>query len=122
MNHQTKTYYPILSILIAITVSILVTIILLLILAFLIYKTNISGTLTGIFLTAIYAAAPFIGALLLGKKMKEKRALWGALLSVIYFLLLVIISFATGASGSVKDYFSVLAAVIPGGILGGMFS
>lgn len=116
---------PLTAVLIALAAAILVTIVLILLLTVLVYNTDISGTISGILIVAIYVLGPFAGAFLLGKMMKKKRYLWGMLLGVIYFAVFVLISLLTaetGAAPEIRDYIQVLLAVLPGGILGGMFS
>ena len=110
---------------IALTVAIVTTILLLLLVTALVYNTNVSGTVSGILLVAIYVLAPFSGAFVLGKMVKQKRFLWGLLLAGVYFVIFVIVSrLSASADGmpGVRDYIEVLLAVLPGGILGGMFS
>ena len=111
--------------LISFAVSVMVTGLLLLLLTVLLYNTNLSGTVSGIFIVAIYVLGPFAGAFVLGKIVKKKRVLWGLLLGGLYFLAFLAISMLSaeeGAVPSVRDYTEVLLAVLPGGILGGMFS
>ena len=120
-----RTKNPFAAILIALTVAVLVTILLLLLVTILIYNTDISGTVSGILMVAIYVLGPFSGAFVLGKMMKKKRFLWGMLLGVIYFAVFVLVSVLTAEAETVpeiRDYIQVLLAVLPGGILGGMFS
>lgn len=116
---------PVMAILIAMVAATFVTIVLLLLLTVLIYNTDISGTVSGILMVAIYVLGPFSGAFLLGKRMKKKRFLWGMLLGIIYFAVFVLISMLVAEPENVpgiREYIQVLLAVLPGGILGGMFS
>lgn len=116
---------PFAAVLISLAVSTLVTVLLLLLLTVLIYSTDIAGTVSGILIVAIYVLGPFAGAFVLGKMVKKKRFLWGMLLGIIYFAVFVLISLLTaeaGAEPGIRDYIQVLLAVLPGGILGGMFS
>ena len=118
---ERRTKNPLAAMGIALTVSIVMTILLLLLVTVLVYNTNISGTVSGILLVAIYVLAPFSGAFVLGKIVKRKRFLWGLLLAGVYF----VVSRLSAPSESmpvVRDYIEVLLAVLPGGILGGMFS
>lgn len=116
---------PFAAVLIALAAAVLVTALLLVLLTVLIYNTDISGTLSGILIVAIYVLGPFAGAFVLGKMMKKKRFLWGMLLGMVYFAVFVTVSLLTAEEGThpgVRDYIQVLLAVLPGGILGGMFS
>ena len=124
-----KGMKPFAAILIAVGVSAAVTIILLLLATVIIYNTSISGTVSGILMVAIYVLGPFAGAFVLGKLVKRKRYLWGLLLGVIYFLIFLGVSRLCvvpveqgGTMPELRDYIEVLLAVLPGGILGGMFS
>ena len=112
------------SLLFSFLISVIVTVLLLFITSLLLYYTNISGTITGILITVTYALSPFVGALVLGKRMKEKRFLWGLVLGSLYFIVFLIVSISTslGNGISVRDCLKVLLAALPGGILGGMFS
>ena len=110
---------------IAMGVAAIATILLLVLLTVVLYNTDISGKVSGILVTAIYVLGPFAGAFVLGKMVKKKRFLWGLLLGGIYFLVFVLISVLTAKTETapeIREYIQVLLAVLPGGILGGMFS
>lgn len=130
-RYEEKSYavHPLAAVGISIVVSAIVTVLLLLLLAVLLYNTGISGTVSGILMVAIYVLGPFAGAFVLGKLVRKKRYLWGLLLGLIYFLIFLAISMLSiseteqsGVMPGVRDYLQVLLAVLPGGILGGMFS
>lgn len=115
---------PVSAMLTAMAVSVVVTVVLLLLLTVLVYNTNVSGTVTGILMVAIYVLGPFSGAFVLGKMVKKKRYLWGLFLGILYYCVFVLVSVLTakGAPAEIREYIQVLLAVLPGGILGGMFS
>lgn len=122
-NNKNKS--PLVAVLLGLATAVFVTILLLLLLTVLIYNTDMSGTVSGIMMVAIYVLGPFAGAFVLGKIMKKKRFLWGMLLGVVYFALFVLLSVLTAEEGAIpgiREYLQVLLAVLPGGILGGMFS
>jgi len=122
-NNKNKS--PLVAVLLGLVTAVFVTILLLLLLTVLIYNTDMSGTVSGIMMVAIYVLGPFAGAFVLGKIMKKKRFLWGMLLGVVYFALFVLLSVLTAEEGAIpgiREYLQVLLAVLPGGILGGMFS
>lgn len=109
----------------SLAVAIVTTVLLLLLVTVLVYNTNISGTVSGILMVVIYVLAPFSGAFALGKMVKKKRFLWGLLLAGLYFIIFIVVSRVTASPEHlprVRDYIEVLLAVLPGGILGGMFS
>ena len=87
-NNKNKS--PLVAVSLGLAAAVFVTILLLLLLTVLIYNTDISGTVSGIMMVAIYVLGPFAGAFVLGKIMKKKRFLWGMLLGVVYFALFVL--------------------------------
>jgi len=122
---ERRTKNPLAAMGVALAVAIVTTLLLILLVTVLVYNTNISGTMSGILLVAIYVLAPFAGAFVLGKMVKKKRFLWGLLLAGVYFVIFLVVSRMSASPESmpgVRDYIEVLLAVLPGGILGGMFS
>lgn len=114
---------------VSMAVAAVITLLLLLLLTVLLYNTSISKTISGILMVAVYVLGPFVGAFVLGKMVKKKRFLWGLALGVVYFAVFVVISVLCVKSGvqevampGVRDYVEVLLAILPGGVLGGMFS
>lgn len=98
--------------------------VLLLILAFLLFKMDLSEAVVSVGIVVIYILSCFLGGLLLGRKMKKQKYVWGLLLGLGYFLLL------TGVSCLVERGFSmnfaraamIMAICAGGGTLGGMIS
>lgn len=119
-----KEKNPFVAMAVSMVAAVVVTALLLLLLTVLVYNTDISGTITGILLVAIYVLGPFSGAFVLGKIMKTKRYLWGLFLGVIYFAVFFLVSRLTAGATApgIRDYIQVMLAVLPGGVLGGMFS
>ena len=66
------------------------TLLVLLITALLMYKADLSMNTAGYVLMLAYIGAPFLGALYLGKKVVEKRYLWGFVVGICYFLLFLL--------------------------------
>lgn len=108
----------------AILLSYLVTGILLLLLALIMYKASPSSGIikTGIIFS--YIISPFIGGILIGKKEKTRRFLWGILLGVLYFVIIFIVAAILNQNmfGTGSKAFTVMAMCILGGMLGGMIS
>lgn len=101
-----------------------VTGILLLILALLLYKAGLSeeNINAGIILT--YVISTFSGGFVIGKLTGMKKFLWGLLLGVVYFVLLLLISFGIYHSLQ-SDPMSLATTFLlcaGGGMLGGMIS
>ncbi|MBR1567581.1 MAG: TIGR04086 family membrane protein [Lachnospiraceae bacterium] len=93
-------------------------------LAFVIYKWNLPENIVNIVILAIYAVATFIGGLLIGKRMQERKFLWGLILGACYILIIYGVSLILSASLNMVSTTGILAAVlsIAGGLLGGMLS
>lgn len=101
-----------------------VTGVLLLALAFAVYRFGISESITDLAIIAIYVVVTFIGAFVVGKKVKEQKFLWGLLLGVLYILIIfgagILLSQAFQVAGTAN--LTTAALCIGGGLLGGMLS
>ena len=105
-------------------IAYLVTGLLLLLLAFLAYKANLSeqGTRIGIFV--IYIVSSFVAGFITGKKSKKRKFLFGALMGICYFLVLLALSIGIhdkAAPGASSKWIGALLCM-GGGMLGGMLS
>ena len=102
----------------------IVTGILLLVLTLLLYKAGLSeeNVNAGIILT--YVISTFSGGFVIGKLTRVRKFLWGLLLGVVYFVLLLLISL--GIYHSLQSDLMNLATTFllcaGGGMLGGMIS
>lgn len=97
---------------------------LLLVLALLLYKFAFSESIVSVIIIAIYVIAAFTAGNLAGKKMENRKFIWGLAMGCLYFVILVIVSLLV--NHSLKDvatnFFSILALCMAGGMLGGMYS
>lgn len=98
--------------------------ILLLILALLLFKMDLSEGIVSVGIVVIYILSCFLGGMLLGKKMKKQKYVWGFLLGAAYFLLLAGVSFLVekGFYMDSRQVAMTLAMCLGGGTLGGMIS
>ncbi|HEX3076998.1 MAG TPA: TIGR04086 family membrane protein, partial [Lachnospiraceae bacterium] len=66
----------------------------------------------------------FVGGFFLGKKVESRRFLWGIILGVIYFVIILVISLVMNKAsfGSAGSVMSVMGMCMLGGMLGGMIS
>ena len=98
--------------------------ILLLILTVLLYKAGLSeeNINAGIILT--YVISTFSGGFVIGKLAGVKKFLWGLLLGVLYFVLLMLISLGIYHSlqSDVVNLVTTFLLCAGGGMLGGMIS
>ena len=97
---------------------------LLLVLALLLYRFHLSeGVVTGC-IVAIYVVASCLAGFLMGKNAGERKFLWGLLQGLLYFSILLLISFILNRSLSdaVAGVFASLAICGGSGMVGGMLS
>lgn len=101
-----------------------VTGVLLAILAFLVFKFRLAESITDIAIVAIYVAVTFLGAFVIGKRVKEQKFLWGFLLGLLYILIITIVAVCIGQVFHVTSTANLTTAAlcIGGGLLGGMLS
>ena len=123
---KTKTLgdLPILFLLKTLLFSYILTGALLALLAFQLYKVGLTEKIVSIVIIAIYVAATFFAGFMAGKKLKNRKFLWGLLMGSAYFLVLAGISLVLGKpAGQLGDsVVTTLVLCAAGGMLGGMLS
>lgn len=111
-------------ILISTIIGYIITCAMLLIFALIMYKTNISINTIRIGITISYIISTLISGFIAGKAMKNRRFLWGILSGIIYFIILVLLSFIIG-NKQIDNMTNVITAFILctlSGMLGAIFS
>ena len=101
-----------------------VTGILLMILAMGLYKFELNEGAVTAGITAVYLISTFAGGLVAGKLAKVRRFLWGIVLGILYFALLLLITigiYRTFRSSS-TEIIVTFALCAGGGMAGGMIS
>lgn len=96
----------------------------LLILALLLYKIPLSDSAVNIGIVIIYTLSTFLASFICGKKLQKRKFLWGLLIGVAYFLVLLIISIITNQS-AISLGSNILTAFLicsGSGMLGGMLA
>ncbi|WP_105309089.1 TIGR04086 family membrane protein [Dorea sp. Marseille-P4042] len=104
--------------------SYIVTGILLLVLTFFMYKFELNEKIVSAAIVGIYVVSTLIGGLIIGKLTKSKRYLWGMVLGIIYFVLLLLITLGVYRTLN-GDSVSIVTSLIlcaGGGMTGGMIS
>lgn len=98
--------------------------VLLLVLAALLYKMNLDEQTVSFGIIAIYVLSTFIGGMIAGKLSGQRKFLWGILVGVCYFLLLLLISFAVYRTfqGNAANVVTTFLLCAGGGMMGGMVS
>ena len=102
--------------------SYIVTGILLLVLTFFMYKFELNEKIVSAAIVGIYVVSTLIGGVIIGKLTKSKRYLWGMVLGILYFVLLLLITLGVyrtlnGDSVSIVTSLILCAGV---GMTGGM--
>ena len=108
----------------ALLAAYVVTGILLIILALAIYKFELNEGAVTAGVTAVYLISTFTGGLVVGKLAKVRRFLWGIVLGILYFalLLLVTVGIYRTFHGSSTEILVIFALCAGGGMAGGMIS
>ena len=108
----------------ALLAAYVVTGILLIILALALYKFELNEGAVTAGVTAVYLISTFTGGLVVGKLAKVRRFLWGIVLGMLYFalLLLVTVGIYRTFHGSSTEILVTFALCAGGGMAGGMIS
>ena len=85
---------------------------------------QISEDMVDIGIMAIYVLACLGGGFIIGKRTKSRKFLWGMVSGVIYFAILLVVSFLVQSSMNNigNDLVTVMLMCIGSGTLGGMIS
>ena len=104
--------------------SYIVTGILLLVLTFFMYKFELNEKIVSAAIVGIYVVSTLIGGMIIGKLTKSKRYLWGMVLGIIYFVLLLLITLGVyrTLNGDSVSIATSLILCAGGGMTGGMIS
>ena len=105
-------------------ISYIVTFILLLIFAMIMYYGNVSEKVVGIFVIITYFISSLLGGLSIGKGVEKRRFLWGMILGLLYFGIIMMITLVGRASNEQMDSSKITGFITSciGGMLGGMIS
>ena len=108
----------------ALLAAYVVTGILLIILALALYKFELNEGAVTAGVTAVYLISTFAGGLVAGKLAKVRRFLWGIVLGILYFALLLLITVGIYRTfhGSSTEILVTFALCAGGGMAGGMIS
>ncbi|MCD8108551.1 MAG: TIGR04086 family membrane protein [Clostridiales bacterium] len=96
----------------------------LLALALVLLKLQPEESVINIGIMAIYIISCLLGGLIAGKRIKERKFLWGVLTGAVYFLILLAGSFLLnrGISSDTVHIATTLVMCIAAGMIGGMIS
>ena len=104
--------------------SYIVTGLLLLGLTFLVYKFELNEQVVLGSVVAIYVVSTFVGGFIIGKLMPRRKFLWGMILGLTYFALLLLISYGVYREFNTNglNVITTVLLCVGGGMLGGMLS
>ncbi len=108
----------------ALIVAYIVTGVLLFVWAFLMYKFGLKEQVVQFGVTFIYIIANAIAGVLIGRSMKQRKFLWGALVGLVYVGIVFLVSLIVsgGSSMIAAEGVSTFMLCVGGGMLGGMIS
>lgn len=89
MEHAEGNRKIVLKVLSTLLIMYILTGVALFVLAFLLYKMELTENIVTIGITAIYVVSGLLGGIIIGKRMKTRRFLWGIIMGAAYFLVLL---------------------------------
>lgn len=96
----------------------------LLLLAFLLFQFNLGEGPVAAGIVAVYVVSCLAGGFIAGKTIRKQKYLWGLLVGMCYFLLLILVSFLVEKKWDLSFMHTIttLLMCLGGGALGGMLS
>ena len=91
-------------------------------LAFLLYKMELTENIVTIGIMVIYVVSGLLGGIIIGKRMKTRRFLWGILIGGAYFVVIGSLLMNQGISGDGLHVGMTLIMCMGAGMIGGMIS
>ncbi|MCC8140199.1 MAG: TIGR04086 family membrane protein [Lachnospiraceae bacterium] len=124
MKYPVQYVSRVLRIIKALLAAYIVTALLLFLTAALLYRFQLDEGKVRVAIILTYILSSFAGGFLSGKMMGSRKFLWGALLGLLYFAILTLVSLAVnrelGSSGA--GLATTFLLCMGGGMLGGMLS
>jgi len=114
----------ILSLLKGLLISYIITAFILLLLAFLMLKLDLPSAVVSGGINFAYIISAFIGGFFVGKRLEQKKFMWGLVMGVCYFLVILLISLMMNRVSPLPlgNLFTVFIISSMSGMLGGMIS
>ncbi len=100
----------------------LITAALLLLLAFFLFRLQLSEEIVTVGILVAYVISTFIGGFYIGKRIRNKKFVWGFVAGFSYFILLLLVSLAINRSlsGELGNVITTMIICVCGGTFGGM--
>lgn len=104
--------------------SYIITAFIILLLSFLMLKIDLPAAVFGGGINFAYIISSFVGGFFIGKKMEQKKFVWGLVMGVLYFVILLLVSLMLNNASILPlgSYFTVFIICSLSGMLGGMIS
>lgn len=104
--------------------SYIITAFILLILSFLMLKLDLSSAVISGGVNFAYIVSAFIGGFFVGKKVEQRKFLWGLIMGIFYFIVLMLVSLLMNRVTPLPmgSLFTVFIICGLSGMLGGMIS
>ncbi len=104
--------------------SYLVTAFILLLLSFLMLKLNLPGAGISAGIIAAYIISNLFGGFLVGRKIEQRKFIWGLVMGVFYFIILMLISLLMNRAEPLPlgNLFTAMIICSMSGMVGGMLS
>lgn len=104
--------------------SYIATAFILLILSFLMLKLSLSGSIISGGINFAYIVSALVGGFYVGKKVEQKGFVWGLIMGIFYYIVLMILSILMNQNASLQmgNLFTVFLICGASGMLGGMIS
>ena len=119
--HQNNKFAPFIK---GLLFSYIVTAFMLLLLSLLMLKLDLPGAVISGGVNLAYILSTFVGGFFVGKKLEQKKFLWGLVMGVLYFLVLMLVCLMMNSNTPLPlgGLFTVLMICGLSGRFGGMIS
>jgi len=87
-------------------------------------KLELSSAVISAGINIAYIISSLSGGFFIGKKMEQKKFIWGLIIGALYFIILLLVSLIMNSGGTLPlgNYFTVFIITSLSGMLGGMIS
>lgn len=105
-------------------ISYIITAFMLLILAFVMLKLDTPSIVVSGGINLAYIISAFAGGFFAGKKIEQKKFVWGMIVGLLYFVILLLVSLTMNRISPmpIGNMFTVFIISVLSGMLGGMIS
>ena len=124
MNKSFSKNTRVIYILEALVFSYIITGLLLLLISFLMLKLELASIVISSTINFAYIVSAFTGGFFIGKKTEQKKFIWGLIIGILYYVILMLVSLMMNRVGALPlgSLFTVFIITGLSGMLGGMIS